>query len=200
MTKAEELYCGEAGTNYWERNAAQLEANRYFRSVFIRDLIPFSSHAMRSPWLEVGCGRGDNMRAGDVGLDCDHRQLAALAQREMVPIVGHAYNLSMFIDKSFPVVFSVGCLMHLPSGDISDLDHMAAFSWQKAVAEMARVSSHYIILGEYWGEEERPVSSKYWAGCLWSRPYDIPGFMEINRVEPPSFFDPNVTFTVWVRR
>ena len=127
-----------------------------------------------------------------MGLDCDPRQLAYLTDKANVPILGHAYDLSMFIDNSFEVVFSVGCLMHLPSPIHPSVEH----TWQMAVAEMARVSRRYVILGEYWAEEEEPVEGKHWEGCLWRRPYDVPGFSLLKResIEP---FDTDVLFTVW---
>lgn len=192
MTRAEELYTGEAGAKYWERNEEQLDTSAFDRMAALRQLLP---NVARESWLEIGCGRGHNLGDGDVGLDCDPRQLAHLINA--IPIVGHAYDLSMFITGSFPVVFSVGCLMHLPSWPTDDWRVTPHTGWQTAVEEMARVSSRYVILGEYWAEEERAIDSPNWPGCLWARPYTVPGYTEIKRIQPLAPFDAGVTFSVW---
>lgn len=200
MTLAEDLYCGDEGAAYWQRNSTRLQNERGDRVRVLRNLVHYNHQI---GWLEVGCGRGYNLLPGDVGLDCDPRQLAFLPL-SVIPIIGHAYNLSLFPDNSFEVVFSVGCLMHLPSsptpvsypiGQRPKKIHWD--TWQEAAEEMARVSSRYVILGEYWGEQEEPVTGKHWEGCLWRRPYTVPGRTLIKTVQPLLPFDPDVTFTVW---
>lgn len=212
MTYAEEAYCGAAGAAYWERNADKVREQRLFRYLALRDLIPWSmplNADVRLRWLEIGCGRGDNLTEGDVGLDCDARQLTYLPSRRITTIFDHAYDLSMFIDNSFPVVFSVGCLMHLPrcGRSCQDRDRNAGYPeeplhqcWPTAAEEMGRVSSRYVILGEYWAEGETRINSPHWQGCLWARPYTVPGYTEIKRVKPLAPFDPEVTFTIWEKQ
>ena len=207
MTKAEELYTGDEGAQYWERNGDRLRRESIDRQRALRSLIPDEIIRDRQ-WLEVGCGRGDNLCYHDVGLDCDPRQLDAMIRwyyYGKIAVLGHAYDLSMFIDGSFEVVFSVGCLMHLPTrrlvpGVISPgtwwNEDIEDETWQRAVEEMARVSRRYVILGEYWAEQEEPVEGKHWEGCLWRRPYNVPGFRLVKgeSLEP---FDADVLFTVW---
>lgn len=183
MTDAERRYCGEEGEAYWKRNAKRVKKSAPQRAETLRRLIPNMSD--RWHWLEIGCGRGNNLIVGDVGLDCDPRQLHYL-NNHIIPIVGHAYDLSMFIDDSFPVVLSVGCLMHLPHPEVD-----------RALAEMARVSKHYVIIGEYWADEEAPVTGRHWKGCLWKRPYTVPGMHLVRTVTHLAPFDPDVIFGVF---
>lgn len=183
MTDAERRYCGEEGAAYWDRNAKRVKKSARQRAETLRQLISDSSS--RWHWLEIGCGRGDNLTDGDVGLDCDPRQLPHLPSY-ITPIIGHAYDLSMFIDDSFPVVLSVGCLMHLPHPEVD-----------RALAEMARVSKRYVIIGEYWADEEAPVTGHHWDGCLWKRPYTVPGMHLEQTAVRLAPFDPDVIFGVF---
>lgn len=195
MTKAEELYCGEAGTAYWIRNLPRLVGERWDRARALRRLIP---DVEQHPALEIGCGRGFNLVPGDVGLDCDVRQLAYLPDG-VIPIVGHAYDLSMFPDGAFPLVMSVGCLMHLPDlrRHWDEMPLMVDTSWQHAAAEIARVSSQYVLLGEYWAEQEQEILGHNWDHCLWARPYTVPGMRKIKQVSPLLPFDRDIVFLVW---
>lgn len=200
MSNAANLYQGKAGEEYWERNAPLLDKEQRVRSETLRSLVTLPLDQASSPWLEVGCGRGHNLLSYDVGLDCDVRQLRYLPARDIIPILGEAWDLSMFPDGSFPVVFSVGCLMHLPTHKHPMLPMLPSqcVSWQRAAAEMARVSSRTVILGEYMSEKETVVPSDHWpAGTLWSRPYVVPGMREVKRIAPLPPFDPHVSFSIW---
>ena len=187
MTKVEKLYRGTAGTDYWERNRERLDREQKDRAEALHSLIPFSG----LPWLEVGCGEGHNILPGDVGLDCDPRRLARLSAYDNTGVVGSAYSLP-FIDEAFVVVFSVGCLMHLPSGE--------GETWQAAVAEMARCSSRNIIIGEYMAMEEKEIPWHGERDVLWTRPYLIPGCELIRETKPLRPFDEGITFQVWRKR
>jgi hypothetical protein len=196
MTLAEQRYCGQEGADYWERNRARLDDERPLRGIALRSLVPVDYATCN--WLEVGGGRGHNLYPGDVCLDCDPRQLAARWEPEITPIIGHAYNLSIFPNNAFSVALSVGCLMHLPTCRAGErYRHLDCHTWNAAVEEMARVSSKYVILGEYVSEEEKEVLGHHWDGCLWSRPYTVPGMTLLTRhlnLEP---FDKDVTFLVF---
>lgn len=75
--------------------------------------------------------------------------------------------------------------MHLPGGHC-----------QQAVKEMARVSSRYVIIGEYWSDQEEAIRNKHWDGCLWKRPYAVPG-MRLIQSTTLSPFDDDVIFGVF---
>ena len=181
MTKAEKLYRGAAGAAYWERNRERLDREREDRAEAIHALLPTTP----GPWLEVGCGEGHNLLPGDVGLDCDPRRLARWV------VLGSVYALP-FRDEEFSVVFSVGCLMHLPSGEKE--------SWQAAVAEMARCSSRYVLIGEYMAMEEEEIPWHGERDVLWARPYSIPGCEQVRETKPLRPFDEGITFQVWRKR
>ena len=187
MTKAEKLYRGAVGAAYWERNRERLDREQRDRAEAIHALLP----TIHEPWLEVGCGEGHNLFVGDVGLDCDPRRLALFNTYDNISVVGSAYSLP-FPDEAFPVVFSVGCLMHLPSGE--------GESWQAAVAEMARCSSRYVLIGEYMAMEEEEIPWHGERDVLWARPYFIPGCEQIRETKPLRPFDAEIIFQVWRKR
>jgi methyltransferase family protein len=202
MTEAEARYCGAEGAAYWQRNKRRLDQEGPARAEAIRELVPFRYHG--TPWLEIGAGRGHNLYSYDVGLDCDARQLRYLRQQQRIPILGHATNLSMFPDDTFAVVFTVGVLMHLPSCPLAtqEMEHTADEScdtWHQAVQEMARVSSRYVILGEYWADVETPLTGQNWNGCLWARPYTIPGMVLDHYEQPVLPFDTDVRFLIFIK-
>lgn len=193
--KAEDLYQGPLGAAYHERNRTHVRAMRPLRITFLREwLHPYA----KDPWLEVGCGEGDNLLYGDIGLDVDKRLAPIVEQKGARFVEGRAQELP-FPDACFSVVFCIGLLMHLPDGE-----------WQKALAEMSRVASHVVVIGEYWAPEERdlrwnPVvgtiyTSEGTPGLLWARPYPPPaGWFTISGDHMVEGFDPSVTFLAFVR-
>lgn len=188
MVKSEAYYLGEGGAAYLARNYNRLRADTPARRHALRMLLPLAWQGAR--WLEVGCGIGSNLYLQDVGVDCDPRVLREVCRDGRLGVLGRAQKLSMFIDRSFAVVFCVGLLMHLPDG-----------KWQQALAEMTRVSTHYVILGEYVTEVERDLTWQAEPGLLWERPYPTPvGWQQVREVRPLAPFDSDVTFLVWVRQ
>jgi SAM-dependent methyltransferase len=178
------VYQGEMGTQYWERNAERLEHERFMRAAAIHSLV---DDAGIGGWLEIGCGRGHNLLRGDYGVDADRRQL-----KYCPAWVTTRYGLATdipFVSGFSPVVFSVGLLMHMPYGE-----------WQKALDEMRRVSSCYVILGEHWAEEEKAIENEHWPGLLWERPYSHPLLRLISRTCPLLPFDPSVSFMVYRKK
>ena len=211
MTKAEQLYCGVQGAAYWERNRARLQEERYHRASSIRHLAPAEfqdAGDVMIKFVEVGCGRGHNLYDHDVGIDIDARNLSRENRNcSFVGIVAPAYYIPL-PDKSYPVVFSVGCLMHLPSttgvlnitrnawGEISMQDDTA--SWQGAVREMARISTKYVIIGEYWEDEEVEVDWHGEKGVLWARNYTVPGFTLTAPLKTLPAFGKGVNFGIFI--
>lgn len=194
MSNAEDAYKGRQGAAYWKRNGEKVQDQHRQRVQFLRFLVPTAhlwihNNLLPTPWLEVGCGRGDNLLPGDVGLDCDARQLSYLFHKGVVPVLGSATSLP-FPDAAFLTVMSVGCMMHLNGEDL-----------EKALKELTRVAHKYVILGEYLAEQEEPVTGKHWDGLLWQRPYHPPkGWQFMKSVRAPVPFDPDVTFLVWERQ
>jgi len=99
--------------------------------------------------LEVGCSRGHNLHAirqatgaDVVGIEINEK---AIKERFVNSIVkGSAYDLP-FIDSQFDLVYTAGVLIHL-----SDTE--------KAMKEIYRVSSKYILSIEYFDDKDRPIS------------------------------------------
>jgi SAM-dependent methyltransferase len=99
--------------------------------------------------LEVGCSRGHNLHAirqatgaDVVGIEINEK---AIKERYVNSIVrGSAYDLP-FVDGQFDLVYTAGVLIHL-----SDTD--------KAMKEIYRVSSQYILSIEYFDDKDREIS------------------------------------------
>jgi len=99
--------------------------------------------------LEVGCSRGHNLHAirqatgaDVVGIEINEK---AIKERYVNSIVrGSAYDLP-FIDSQFDLVYTAGVLIHL-----SDTE--------KAMKEIYRVSSQYILSIEYFDDKDREIS------------------------------------------
>lgn len=199
MTKAEQLYCGKAGEEYWERNKNRLNSEQHLRGEALRGLV---KGQRQKRWVEVGCGRGHNLWPRDIGVDIDARQIEQLVDPNTVGIIAPAYNIPL-PDSSYPVVFSVGCLMHLPSSvtEIWDEDGRSYKeydqTWMRATSEMARISQNYVIIGEYWADSEVEIEWHGEKGVLWTRPYTVPGFELVKKVTPLPPFDENITFGVF---
>lgn len=191
MTKAEQLYCGPVGAAYWERNSKRLDHEAARRMLAIRNLIP-DQDIQSARWVEVGCGQGHNLCDGDIGIDIDPRQLEGFDQCEWTGIVAPVYNIPL-PDQSYEVVFSVGCLMHLPSNE----PFPNGEGWQDAVKEMARIARSYIIIGEYWADQEQEIEWHGEKGVLWARPYTVPGFTLIEKVHFLKPFDDNIFFGIF---
>lgn len=195
LCKAEEYYRGQGGTEYWSRNLARLTSEYYTRPHAIRSLL--GKKYVNRRWLELGCGMGTNMRMGDVGIDIDPRVLVRLRSDNKIGLIGNARFIPFIPGNSFPVVFCVGLLMHLPDE-----------YWQQAFREMVRTSIDYVICGEYDASEERVRVWEGEEGLLWERPYgrlwcegllaDMAENLKLVEVVsgvPP--FDDDVTFFIW---
>ncbi len=194
------LYRGPGGESYWQRNAAGVQAASAVRRQALRALVP--GHARFTHWLEFGAGLGANLCYGDVGVDLDLRVLRQM-RAGVVPVLWDVTlcSLPFFPERSFPVVLSVGLLMHLP-----------APTARRVIGEMTRLSSAYLITGEYDAAEERDLR---WnpetgaqgdgpPGLLWERPYaelmDNVGLELLSsRADLPGF-EARVTFAVWRRK
>lgn len=182
-------YCGPRGEDYHNRNRERLQKEAVLRRVAIRTLLsPYLTQPgmIYWPWLEVGCGEGYNLYYGDVGVDIDPRPLSYLPPKQMIPILSNSDFLP-FPANSFHVSFCIGLLMHQVDGE-----------WQQTLAEMARVTSHLILIGEYMGETETPEPNPHWEGLLYRRPYTPPlGWELIHTQTNLKPFDSSVTFQTY---
>jgi pseudaminic acid biosynthesis-associated methylase len=158
----EQLWAGEFGDAYLDRNSAACSA----RSEFWDDI------AARYPaarTLEVGCAHGENLRylsahraAHDLwGLDVNDGALAAL--RERVPganaVWGRARELP-FRDRYFDLVFTVGLLIHQPESSLPVV-----------MSEIVRCSNRWVMFGEYHADTPTDINYRDNPGVLFKRDY-----------------------------
>ncbi len=130
---------------YW---SARTDSSTKFLVEEITKFYPFSSI------LEIGCNCGPNLWAiskkfPDVSIKgIDINKLAVQKGKELLKgegiknvelLIGKAYNLNMFPDKSFDIIFSKAVLVHIGPSKI-----------KKVLEEMIRVSRKAIILVEYY--------------------------------------------------
>lgn len=158
----EELWAGEFGDAYVERNAA-LDTRR---EGFWRDLL--AAFPIETT-LEVGCGQGGNLvplvrllPARQVwGIDVNEAALARA--RHNAPgsnaVYGPARALP-FRDRAFDLVYTTGVLIHQPDEDLIAV-----------MDEIVRVARRYILCGEYHADETVELAYHGKQGALFKRDY-----------------------------
>lgn len=149
--------------------------------------------------LEVGCGGGHNLCwliAGVIaGVDVNENALVAaetVARRARL-IQAPATRLP-FADRSYELVFTAGLLIHIPPVDLP-----------KALDEIWRVSSKYILCLEYDAAHETTVEYRGQLNALWKRPYKhiYEDRFALEHLESGFLSRPawdNVTYHMWRKR
>jgi pseudaminic acid biosynthesis-associated methylase len=160
--RLEQLWRGDFGDAYVDRNIDAYNGREPFWTEIIGRLGP-------SRVLEIGCNIGGNLRwiaphleSGAVfGIDVNLKALDAL--RTFVPDV-NAVRASArelpFRDQWFDLVFTMGVLIHQPDESLPDV-----------MAEMARCSSRFVLIGEYFAPEDTEVPYRGVDGALFKRDY-----------------------------
>ena len=137
-----DFFSGENGNQYTERNKDNLEN---CGATIIYNCLKIAREKNKlNTILEVGCGVGNNLsRVADMcnitGVDINN---LALSEAQKKYPNGKFLNASLyelpFQDNSFDFVFTRGVLIHIPPADRL-----------KALGELKRVSSQFIISIEY---------------------------------------------------
>ncbi len=160
--RLENLWSGEFGDEYVDRNLGAYDLRAPFWASIIERTAP-------SRVLEVGCNVGGNLRfiapsvepAHAYGIDINRKALSLI--HEFVPdanvLVESARELP-FRDGWFDLVFTMGVLIHQPDDSLRDV-----------LSEMGRVSSRYVLCGEYFAEETTEVPYRGVEGALFRRDY-----------------------------
>ena len=161
-TRLEELWAGQFGDDYVERNRDAASG----REAFWREQhgkLGFGSV------LEVGCNIGGNLvwlaelvKAENVaGVDVNEKALEVL--RERIPGVdarATAGRSLPFDDGSFDLVFTTGVLIHQHP---DELPHM--------MSEIVRCSKRYVLCGEYYADELTEVPYRGQEGALFKQDF-----------------------------
>ncbi len=160
--RLEELWSGEFGDDYTERNRAAGAARASFWEMI------FSQLQIRNV-LEVGCNLGANLEwiAANMltqqvyGVDINVKALEELRRR--LPRVNALWTPARelpFRDRWFDLVFTMGVLIHQPESTLP-----------LVMAEMVRCSRRYILCGEYFAEQTTEVPYRGQSGALFKRNY-----------------------------
>src|SRR5947207_2682297 len=138
VRRLEDLWAGEFGDAYIERNRAAGEARRPFWESLLREF-----PARRA--LEVGCNTGANLRWLVDGVPrvygIDVSRNALIEMRRTLPTVNavHAVARNLpFRDGQFDLVFTMGVLIH-----------QTPEALPAVMTEIVRCSSRYVVCGEY---------------------------------------------------
>lgn len=161
-SRLEDLWSGEFGDQYVDRNLHSYEQRGEFWSQLLSDLHPRSV-------LEVGSNVGGNLEwvsqhvdSGSVyGVDLNRKALALLRGR--LPHVNAVWSPGRdlpFRDRLFDLVFTMGVLIHQPESTLP-----------LVMAEMVRCSGRWVLCGEYAADETIEVPYRGQAGALFKRPY-----------------------------
>jgi pseudaminic acid biosynthesis-associated methylase len=163
LTRLEQLWSGEFGNDYVDRNR-MASAGRYeFWAALIRDLPEVKTI------LEVGCNVGANLRwladlrrPQDVyGIDINVKALNEL--RRELPDINALWSPARelpFRDRWFDLVFTMGVLIHQPESTLP-----------LVMAEIVRCSKRYVLCGEYYSPETTEVFYRGNSGALFKRDY-----------------------------
>ena len=160
--RLEQMWSGDFGDAYIERNSDAGRNREAFWSRTIRELRP-------QRVLEVGCNIGGNLQhiaqhlpLRDVfGVDVNETSLEKLRQSipAINPVWARAQELP-FRDSWFDLVFTVGVLIHQPESTL-----------QAVMKDIYRCSRRHILCAEYFAEQVEEVAYRGERGALFRRDY-----------------------------
>lgn len=160
--RLEQLWSGEFGDEYVDRNAASYAVREQYWQSIVRTTDCTSA-------LEVGCNVGGNLRwlapllpsGGTVGVDINRKALTSVhtAYPEIDALWSPARDLP-FRDQRFDLVFTMGVLIHQPDSTLP-----------LVMSEMVRCSRRWVLCGEYFAPAQEEVSYRGHEGALFRRDY-----------------------------
>jgi pseudaminic acid biosynthesis-associated methylase len=160
--RLEALWSGDFGNDYVERNLRAYHERGDFWTSLLTTMRPASV-------LEVGSNVGGNLQwvtqvvppEQVVGIDVNRMALQELQERlPGVRGVESSARELPFDDRSFELVFTMGVLIHQPDESLPAV-----------MDEMVRVSSRYVLCGEYGGEETTEIPYRGYRNALFRRDY-----------------------------
>jgi pseudaminic acid biosynthesis-associated methylase len=160
--RLEQLWAGEFGNEYVDRNIGAYERRGEFWLPFMEELAPQSV-------LEIGCNVGGNLQwiaqrvAAErvVGVDVNAKALKMLEARVPgVRAVNSPARDIPFADRSVDFVFTMGVLIHQPEETLT-----------RVMTEMVRVARKWVFCAEYYDTETVEVPYRGQEGALFRRDY-----------------------------
>ncbi len=160
--RLEQLWSGEFGDAYVDRNRTVGDSRRPFWEAILKDFAV-------SRVLEIGCNVGSNLACLALklppqnlyGVEINHKALNELrrALPEVNAVWGPAKELP-FRDNWFDLAFTAGVLIHQPESTL-----------RLVMAEVVRCSRRYVLCAEYGADCTTEVSYRGQTGALFRRNY-----------------------------
>ena len=161
-SRLEELWAGDFGDAYVDRNAPTVESRRGFWQRIIEE---FPARRV----LEVGAATGTNLRvlsewvpAHDLwGADLNEAALAAMG--DVAPGANGVWSVARelpFRDRWFDLTFTVGLLIHQPDATLP-----------LVMNELVRTSRRWVMWAEYHADDDTEVQYRGLDGVLFKRDY-----------------------------
>ena len=149
----EEVWAGEFGDAYHKRNWVDWQRRiPFWRGMMFRT-------GARSV-LELGAGPGWNLSA--IHRTCPDVVVGGVEINEGACEMAHRANIFMMdeLAESAELVFTVGCLIHIPPDNIWD-----------TMRSIVDASYRHVLCVEYESTEEEEIEYQGQSGLLWKRPY-----------------------------
>lgn len=155
--KPEEAWTGSFGNEYHARNWVDWQK----RVPFFRHILTVTG--ARSV-LEFGCGPGWNLTACQAALETFTPRVCGVEINEEASFQAEAAGLEVADNPTFfwpcELVFTAGCLIHIPPEKIGDTMDL-----------LIDRSLRYVMSIEYEAPEETEIEYRGQSGLLWKRPY-----------------------------
>jgi pseudaminic acid biosynthesis-associated methylase len=161
-SRLEELWAGEFGDAYIDRNRAAGDARAEFWHALLAE---FPARRV----LEVGCNVGANLGwiaqcvppREVYGVDISEKAIQELhgSLAGVNALVSPARSLP-FRDRWFDLVFTMGVLIHQPESTLP-----------LVMSEIVRTSNRYVLCGEYYAAEPAEIAYRGQRGALFKRDY-----------------------------
>lgn len=176
MTKELEVWKGEFGDEYTERNAPDEKVMEYRKNFWggLFATLPVQSHNEPQSILEVGANVGANLVALEqlyklhqktmdfYAVEINQNAKNILKQqdiRSLKILDGHAGQIECS-SASMDIVITCGVLIHVNPDSL-----------RAAMSEIHRVSRRFIICAEYFSPEPRALKYRGEDGLLWTRDF-----------------------------
>lgn len=164
-----EQWTGEFGDAYVDRNAATEEQIRIRLKALIEIFRPIEGNLPKTV-LECGCNIGLNTRAFRRFLDAElfavepNAKARSIVMKEGLLDAAHLKEATLqelpFADRSMEFVFTSGVLIHIHPDDLP-----------RALDEMHRVSSRYLMMIEYFSQKPEGIPYRGHQELLWKRDF-----------------------------
>ena len=157
-----EFWKGPEGDAWFDRTGSMAATRKGAFTKMLKGIVVSSA-------LEVGMGNGQNLMALRLASPMTHvsgidpsQKAIEVSQKYKMPFhveLGDCFDTGK-LDHSYELVFTAGVLMHVTADDLP-----------RAIRELKRVSSRYVLVIEYHAEEETSISYHGREDVLFKRNY-----------------------------